>query len=78
MAAGLGDQQHRDTVQQSESKRSDFETNSSAPILETMGGELKGKEQWSTKNLSQRLVVDAGCAIAAGAAVAPVVSMIDR
>ncbi|KAF7195245.1 putative membrane protein [Pseudocercospora fuligena] len=78
MAAGLGDQQHRDTVQQS--KRSDFETNSSAPILETMGGggALKGKEQWNTKNLSQRLVVDAGCAIAAGAAVAPIVSMIDR
>lgn len=41
---------------------------------------LKQKEarEWNTKNIGQRLVVDAGCAAAAGSMVAPVVSMIDR
>jgi len=40
--------------------------------------EKSGKGGWNTKNLSQRLVVDAGCAVAAGSLVAPIVSMVDK
>ncbi|KAF2217575.1 hypothetical protein CERZMDRAFT_108268 [Cercospora zeae-maydis SCOH1-5] len=38
----------------------------------------KDVKDWNTKNLGQRLAVDAGCAAAAGALVAPVVSMVDK
>lgn len=86
MAAGLEDQQHRDTAQHSNSKHRiserQFEANS-APVIDTnptrwAKERVKEMKDWNTKNLSQRLVVDAGCAVAAGAAVAPVVSMIDK
>ncbi|EME38445.1 hypothetical protein DOTSEDRAFT_140832 [Dothistroma septosporum NZE10] len=43
-----------------------------------MGVIKKEATEWNTKNISQRLMVDASCAVAAGAIVAPVVSMIDK
>ncbi|USW54203.1 hypothetical protein Slin15195_G075220 [Septoria linicola] len=38
----------------------------------------KDIKDWNTKNLSSRLMVDAGCAAAAGFLVAPIVSMVDK
>ncbi|KAF2159344.1 hypothetical protein M409DRAFT_71119 [Zasmidium cellare ATCC 36951] len=43
-----------------------------------MGIKTKETREWNTKNLGSRVAVDAGCAAAAGAMVAPIVSMIDR
>jgi len=40
--------------------------------------EKEMKQQWNTKNLTQRLAVDVGSAAAAGSLIAPIVSMIDR
>ena len=45
--------------------------------LKSKMGMLK-REEWNDKNLSSRLMVDAGCAVTAGVTVAPVVSMIDK
>lgn len=52
----------------------------SAPVVDTMSKKTVGKDvkEWNTKNLSQRLVVDAGCAATAGFLVAPIVSMVDK
>lgn len=36
------------------------------------------QESWNTKNLGQRLIVDAACAATAGGLVAPIVSIIDK
>lgn len=38
---------------------------------------LKGRK-WNTRNLGQRLAVDAACAASAGFLVAPIVSMVDK
>lgn len=43
-----------------------------------MGQLQKDAREWNTKNISQRLAVDAACALTAGVTVAPVVSMIDK
>lgn len=51
----------------------------SAPVVDTMSSKVGiDRKDWNTKNLSQRLVVDAGCAVAAGFGVAPIVSMVDK
>ena len=64
---------------------------SSAPVVDTAGPSIpvpwdidimkplkESGREWNTRNLGQRLAVDAACAASAGAMVAPVVSMIDR
>lgn len=89
MGVGVGDQQHpvlalensRGGIHE-EGKRV-VEANSPA-VLDTASWDImalskqKEKREWNTKNLGQRIAVDAGCAVAAGTMVAPVVSMIDR
>ena len=73
-----------------EQKTQTVEANS-APVVDTAGPSIllpkidimnplkeSAEKALNTKNLTQRLVVDAGCAASAGALVAPVVSMIDR
>ena len=57
----------------------------SAPVVDTARStvvELKNvagvKKEWNTKNIGQRLGVDAMCAGAAAGSVAPVICMIDK
>lgn len=57
----------------------------SAPVVDTARQavvDLKNvagvKKEWNTKNLGQRLAVDAMCAGAAAGSVAPVICMIDK
>lgn len=85
MGVGAGGQQRAVSGGiEEEAERSVVKANS-APVLDTasiplggiMGLKQKEKREWNTKNLGQRLAVDAGCAAAAGSLVAPVVSMID-
>ncbi|CAK1364075.1 unnamed protein product [Cercospora beticola] len=91
MAAEAEDPQHLEAAQnskQNKEKREAYQESrnniaiqaSSAPVVDTMTNSIAEKDvkDWNTKNLSQRLVVDAGCAAAAGALVAPIVSMVDK
>jgi hypothetical protein len=79
MVAGLGDQ-HPVVTPASKS------TGEAGQTEESTIGSILPKEvlpqakmaEWNTKNLSQRLAVDAACGVAAGCLVAPVVSMVDK
>ena len=83
MAVGQCDGQLLGAVQPSKSEEKKNKTiqiqAGSAPVVDTMSNKVgKDMKDWNTKNLSQRLVVDAGCAAAAGFGVAPIVSMVDK
>ncbi|PPJ49682.1 hypothetical protein CBER1_02164 [Cercospora berteroae] len=90
MAAEAEDPQHLEAAQNSKqiqqqgyqkgSRNNIAIQASSVPVIDTMTNAIAEKDvkDWNTKNLSQRLVVDAGCAAAAGALVAPIVSMVDK
>jgi hypothetical protein len=81
MVAGLGDQ-HPVVNPQSKSTAAVETGNNSSPV----GSILPSKEilpqanmpEWNTKNLGQRLAVDAACGATAGFLVAPIVSMVDK
>ncbi|KAI5365991.1 hypothetical protein Slin14017_G036310 [Septoria linicola] len=86
MAAGPEDQQLPESVRRCEEKEMRSNTNNmkieafSAQVVDTMASKVAEKDikDWNTKNLSSRLMADAGCAAAAGFLVAPIVSMVDK